>query len=90
MAVIVKNAVFSDIKTARSSQQTHYISTTEPSRLMLRNIWGFQGGIMKNAVFWDVTPCSSWRDRRIGGMYRFHHQDEKTRLSTNNLAVTSK
>jgi hypothetical protein len=26
------------------SQETHYVSATEPSRLMLCKIWGFQGG----------------------------------------------
>jgi hypothetical protein len=28
----------------RTSQETHYVSTTEPSRLMLCKIWGFHGG----------------------------------------------
>jgi hypothetical protein len=28
----------------RTSQETHYVSTTEPSRLMLCRIWGFYGG----------------------------------------------
>jgi hypothetical protein len=23
---------------------------------------------MKNAVFWDVTPCGSYKKRRLGGM----------------------
>jgi hypothetical protein len=27
---------------------------------------------MKNAVFWDVAPCSSFVNRRFGGMYRLH------------------
>jgi hypothetical protein len=31
-----KNAV-------RTSEKAHYFSATEPSRLMLRNIWGFHG-----------------------------------------------
>jgi hypothetical protein len=43
-AVTMKNVVFWDIKTpVRTSQETHYVSDTEPSRLMLRNIWGFHG-----------------------------------------------
>jgi hypothetical protein len=25
---------------------------------------------MKNAVFWDVTPCGSRKNRRFGGTYR--------------------
>jgi hypothetical protein len=28
----------------RTSQETHYFSATEPSRLMLCKIWGFHGG----------------------------------------------
>jgi hypothetical protein len=28
----------------RTSQETHYVSATEPSRLMLCKIWGFHGG----------------------------------------------
>jgi hypothetical protein len=29
---------------------------------------------MKNAVFWDVTPCRSCVNRRFGGTYRLHLQ----------------
>jgi hypothetical protein len=44
-AVTMKNAVFWDIKkTVRSSQETHYVSVTEASLLMLCRIWGFHGG----------------------------------------------
>jgi hypothetical protein len=40
----MKNAVFWDIKTRfRTSQNTHYVSTTETSWLMLCKIRGFQG-----------------------------------------------
>jgi hypothetical protein len=28
----------------RTSQETHYVSATEPSRLMLCKVWGFYGG----------------------------------------------
>jgi hypothetical protein len=27
---------------------------------------------LKNAIFWDVTPCGSCKSRHFGGMYRFH------------------
>jgi hypothetical protein len=40
----MKNAVFWDIKTVRTSQETHYVSATEPSRLMLCKIRGVHGG----------------------------------------------
>jgi hypothetical protein len=35
----------------------------------------------KNAVFWDMTPCGSCKNRRSGGTYRLHHQGEKTQLT---------
>jgi hypothetical protein len=34
---------------------------------------------MKNAVFWDVGPCSSCVSRRFGGTYRLHLQVRKIR-----------
>jgi hypothetical protein len=34
---------------------------------------------MKNAVFWDVTPCDSYKIRTFGGMYRLLHQGDKNR-----------
>jgi hypothetical protein len=43
---------------------------------------------MKNGVFWDVTPCGSYKNRRYGGTYRFHHQDDKNRRARTTLAVT--
>jgi hypothetical protein len=38
---------------------------------------------MKNAVFWDVTPCGSCKIRRLGGTYHVHHQDDKNRGTRN-------
>jgi hypothetical protein len=32
---------------------------------------------MKNAVFWDVTPCIYCVNRRFGGTYRLHLQGRK-------------
>jgi hypothetical protein len=32
---------------------------------------------MKNAVFWDVAPCSPFVNRRFGGTYRLHLQGRK-------------
>jgi hypothetical protein len=40
----MKNAVFWDIKTQFVPHMEHYVSATEPSRLMLRMILGFHGG----------------------------------------------
>jgi hypothetical protein len=54
-------------KPLRTSQETHYISVTGLSRLILCTILGFHAVIMKNAVFWDVTPCGPCKNRRFGG-----------------------
>jgi hypothetical protein len=34
---------------------------------------------MKNAVFWDVAPCSSCVNQRFGGTYLLHLQGRKIR-----------
>jgi hypothetical protein len=34
---------------------------------------------MKNAVFWDVAPCTSRVNRRFGGTYRLYLQGRKIR-----------
>jgi hypothetical protein len=34
---------------------------------------------MKNAVFWDVTPYGSSKNRRFGGTWRLHHQGRMNR-----------
>jgi hypothetical protein len=33
----------------------------------------------KNAVYWDVTLCSSCNNLRFLGTYRLHHQGDKNR-----------
>jgi hypothetical protein len=32
---------------------------------------------IKNAVFWDVTPCGCYKNRRFGGSYRLHQQGKR-------------
>jgi hypothetical protein len=44
----------------------------------------FKEVAMKNAVFWDVTPCDSWKNRRIVYIMKVKRISE---LGT--LAVTS-
>jgi hypothetical protein len=51
----------------RTSQETHYVSATESSQLMLCKIEVFTAVTMKNAIFWDVAPCVSCKNRRFGG-----------------------
>jgi hypothetical protein len=36
----------------------------------------------KNAVFWDVTPCGSYKNRRFGGKHRLHQEDHKNRRAS--------
>jgi hypothetical protein len=33
--------------------------------------------VLKNGVFWDVTPCGSCKNRRFGGTWRLLHQGDK-------------
>jgi hypothetical protein len=43
----------------------------------------FTAVTMKNAVFWDVTPCRSCVNRRFGGKYRLHLQGRKNSRERN-------
>jgi hypothetical protein len=43
---------------------------------------------IKNAVFWDITPCCCCKDRGFGGTYRLRHQGEKM-SGARTLEVTS-
>jgi hypothetical protein len=38
-----------------------------------------------SAVFWEVMPCGSCKNRRFGGTYRLHHQGEKNQRAGNNV-----
>jgi hypothetical protein len=35
---------------------------------------------MKNGVIWDVTPCSSCKNRRFGGTWRLLHQGDAAKF----------
>jgi hypothetical protein len=70
----------------RTSQGTHYFSVTELRRSMLCKIWVVHTVTMKNAVFWDVRPCGSCKNRRSGGTYHLHHQGNKNRQFRNNFS----
>jgi hypothetical protein len=41
---------------------------------------------MKNAIFWDTTSYSSYKNRRFGGICRLHHQCAKNRRARNNVS----
>jgi hypothetical protein len=42
---------------------------------------------MKNAVFWDVTPCGSCKNRRFGGKYCLHHQSKENHRARINISI---
>jgi hypothetical protein len=44
---------------------------------------GFTVLTMKNAVFWDVTPRDSLKNRRFGGTCLLYHQGEKNQRARN-------
>jgi hypothetical protein len=46
----------------------------------------FTAVTMRNAVFWDVTPCGSFTDRRFGGTYRLHCQGGTNQRARNNVS----
>jgi hypothetical protein len=33
-------------------------------------------------IFWEMTPCGSYKNRRFGGSYRLHLQGEGVRAGT--------
>jgi hypothetical protein len=37
--------------------------------------------MVKNGVFWVVTPCGSCKNRRFGGTWRLLHQGDKNRCT---------
>jgi hypothetical protein len=37
---------------------------------------------IKNGVFWHVTLCGSYKNRRLGEIYRLHHQGDKNRWNS--------
>jgi hypothetical protein len=38
--------------------------------------------VVKNTIFWDITPCIPLSvNRRFGGTYRLHLQGQKNKLS---------
>jgi hypothetical protein len=41
---------------------------------------------MKNAIFWDVTPCGSCKNRRLDGTYNLHNQGDKKRRARNDVS----
>jgi hypothetical protein len=55
------------------------LATLRKSVVFIVRFEVFTAVTMKNAVFWDVTPCRSCVNRRFGGTYRLHLQGRKIR-----------
>jgi hypothetical protein len=66
-----------------------YFKLTESWKYFIINFtWHLKFTVrLKNAVFWDVTLCSSCKNRRFGGTYGLHHQGDKNRWAGNNLTA---
>jgi hypothetical protein len=41
---------------------------------------------MKNAVFWDVMICGSFKNRRFRGIHNLHHQGGKNQPDRNSVS----
>jgi hypothetical protein len=54
-----------------------------PANKCYVRIEDFTAVTMKKAVFWNVTPCGSCKNRCIGGMYHLCHQGDKIRRARN-------
>jgi hypothetical protein len=48
----------------------------------------FTAVTMMNAVVWDVTLCSSCKNRCFGGTYRLLHQGDKNVVPSSPILVT--
>jgi hypothetical protein len=69
----------------RISQETHYVSATYQSRLCYVRFEVFTAVTMKNAVFLDVMPRGSRKNRHLGGSYRLQHQGDRNQRNMNNI-----
>jgi hypothetical protein len=47
----------------------------------------FTAVTLKNAVFWDVTPCGSCNNRRFERNYWLHQQSAKNQQGRNNVII---
>jgi hypothetical protein len=63
----------------------HYRSETE-SRNQFRILGLYIMKSLKNAFFWDMTPCGCCQNRRFGGMYHLHYQVEKNQRARNSVS----
>jgi hypothetical protein len=50
----------------------------------------FTAVTMNNAVFWDLTPCGSYKNGCFGGMYHLHHEGGKNKQARNVSKLAAK
>jgi hypothetical protein len=63
----MKNVVFWDMKTQFVLQRRHITSPLHSKACQFYVRFEVSTAVtMRNAVFWDVTPCSSCKNRRFG------------------------
>jgi hypothetical protein len=48
----------------------------------LEVVWLVKTWLLKNSVFCATTTCDSFKNRRFGGTYRFHHQVKRSELQS--------
>jgi hypothetical protein len=74
-----KNAVFWNIKSQFVPHKKHITYPLQrPAGSCYVRFEDLTEVTTKNAVFWDVTPCDSCKNRHFGWTYRLHHQGGKT------------
>jgi hypothetical protein len=42
---------------------------------------------MKTTVLWDMMPCGSCKNRRVGGVYCLYHQDGQNERARSNVNI---
>jgi hypothetical protein len=72
----------------RTSQETHYVFATGPSRLMLCRIWGFHGGNYEECRLLGCYALWLFKNRRFGGLSASIIRVRRT-CELGTLAVTS-
>jgi hypothetical protein len=61
----------------------------DEQEVCLERLRVFMAVTMKNTIFWNVTPCSSCKNRLFGGTHGLHHQGDENRQARNNVSSTS-
>jgi hypothetical protein len=85
--------VVTAVETSNLAYNTHYTNSPHIQKAQYVRFEVFTALTMKNVVFWNVTPCGSCKNRRIGGTERLLHQGDKNHfvflLSARRLLVTA-